>query len=90
MKISIFSYLALAFAFVTAGNLFSQDAGSFQWSFRAGGEGNDKIRGACAAANGGVFVTGEITGETDFGPHMLKSAGSLDFVLAKIDQAFTG
>ena len=58
-----------------------------EWAFRAGGEGNDKIRGIAAAEDGGIFVTGEISGETDFGDLKLSSAGKLDFVVAKVDKA---
>ena len=55
------------------------------WAIRAGGEGNDKIRGIAADVDGSVFVTGEITANTDFGSFQLSCAGSLDFVVAKID-----
>ena len=54
------------------------------WALRSGGEGNDKIRGISAAPDGGVFVTGELSGTADFGSHSLVSAGNLDFVVAKI------
>lgn len=54
------------------------------WALRCGGEGNDKIRGISAAPDGGVFVTGELSGTADFGSHSLVSEGNLDFVVAKI------
>ncbi len=60
-------------------------AAEFEWAFRAGGEGNDKIRGAAAGDHGAVFVTGEISGLADFGDKRLQTAGKLDFVVAKID-----
>ncbi len=60
-------------------------AADFEWAFRAGGEGNDKIRGAAAGDNGSVYVTGEVSGNADFGGKALKSAGNLDFVVAKIN-----
>jgi len=60
-------------------------ATEFEWAFRAGGEGNDKIRGAAAGDHGAVFVTGEISGLADFGDKRLQTVGKLDFVVAKID-----
>ncbi len=59
-------------------------AAEFDWALRAGGEGNDKIRGASAAADGGVFVVGEFSGSADFGDKLLQSSGKLDFVVAKL------
>ncbi len=55
------------------------------WAIRGGGEGNDKIRGITATGDGGVLVTGEITGDCDFGGHRLACVGALDFFVAKID-----
>lgn len=55
------------------------------WAIRGGGEGNDKIRGITATADGGVLVTGEITEDCNFGGHQLECNGSLDFFVAKID-----
>lgn len=55
------------------------------WSMRAGGDGNDKIRGIATDKANFIFVTGEITENTEFGGHILPSAGKLDFVVAKLD-----
>ncbi len=62
-------------------------AANFEWALRAGGEGHDKLRGAAAASDGAVFVTGEFSGSADFGDHVLRSQGQLDFVVAKISHA---
>lgn len=64
--------------------VFQSSAQQIDWAFRAGGEGNDKIRGAAAGAEGAFFLTGEISGAADFGDRLLTSAGKLDFVVAKI------
>ncbi|MDF1737812.1 MAG: hypothetical protein P1U86_01535 [Verrucomicrobiales bacterium] len=55
------------------------------WAIRGGGEGNDKIRGITATDDGGVVVTGEISGDCDFGGHRIVSNGALDFFVAKVD-----
>jgi hypothetical protein len=55
------------------------------WSMRAGGDGNDKVRGIATDQDNSIFVTGEITDNTEFGGHILPSAGKLDFVVAKLD-----
>ena len=67
------------------GNLLSAD--ELAWAIRAGGEGNDKIRGICSAGDdtGGVFIIGEISDNADFGEHVFPGEGKLDFVLSKID-----
>ncbi len=55
------------------------------WAIRAGGEGQDKIRGMVVAPDGSIFVTGEFGHPGgDFGSFQKESAGSLDFVIAKI------
>ncbi|MCB1235739.1 MAG: hypothetical protein KDM91_11775 [Verrucomicrobiae bacterium] len=54
------------------------------WALSGGGEGNDKIRGMAAAPDGGLFITGEISGATDLGDITLESAGQLDIVVAKL------
>lgn len=61
-------------------------ADELAWAFRAGGDGNDKIRGICPTGeeSGGVFITGEHSDDADFGEQLFSGAGKLDFVLAKI------
>ncbi|MDA7921622.1 glycoside hydrolase [Verrucomicrobiales bacterium] len=61
------------------------DGKGVAWAVQGGGEGNDKIRGITATADGGVLVTGEITEDCYFGGHELECKGALDFFAAKID-----
>ncbi len=61
------------------------DQNGVAWAIRGGGEGNDKIRGITATDDGGVLVTGEISGDCDFGGHRIVSNGALDFFVAKVD-----
>ncbi len=74
------------FLLLTATSHTYAETGS-RWAIRAGGEGNDKIRGIAASEDGGVFVTGEVSQNADFGSSNLTTAGKLDFVVAKIDAA---
>ena len=55
------------------------------WAVRAGGLKNDKTRGLCVDEAGNVYMTGEFTGEADFGDKKLTSRGDLDFFVAKYD-----
>jgi hypothetical protein len=55
------------------------------WAVRAGGMKNDKTRGLCVDEAGNVYMTGEFTGEADFGDKKLVSRGDMDFFVAKYD-----
>lgn len=55
------------------------------WSIGGGGEGDDKIRSISSSPDGGVYVTGESSGDFRFRGHIVESRGGLDFFVAKID-----
>lgn len=82
-----FAQISLPLVLVLVGISQAFAETEFRWAIRAGGQGNDKIRGIAASHEGGIFVTGEISENTDFGSHHLTCAGKLDFVVAKIDAA---
>lgn len=58
----------------------------FAWAFAAGGAKNDKTRCVTTDAAGNVFLAGEVTDEVKFGDTTLKSAGGMDFFVAKLDR----
>jgi len=56
-----------------------------EWAVRAGGAGQDKIRGLAVAEDGSIFIIGEFGQPgADCGKFKKTSAGELDFVLAKL------
>lgn len=62
-------------------------AESFQWVVTAGGAKSDKTRCINVDREGNVLLAGEITGDAKFGDITLKSAGSMDFFIAKVSPA---
>jgi hypothetical protein len=64
---------------------FSLVGAEFDWLFQAGGIGHDKARAVATDLDGNVYATGEFTGVARFGGSELKSEGTLDFCLVKID-----
>jgi hypothetical protein len=62
-------------------------AQSFEWVFTAGGAKSDKTRCINLDREGNVLLTGEITGDARFGDTTLKSAGGMDFFIAKVSPA---
>src|SRR5688572_25069997 len=85
---SIFVLLCLSLlpaALVRAQTL--ETAPSFVWAAAAGGAANDKTRGVTVDKEGNVFLTGEMSGEAKFGDFTLKSAGGMDFFVAKLDSS---
>jgi hypothetical protein len=67
------------------GSLFAAQMPEVAWVFQAGGSRHDKIRAVTVDKAGNTFSTGEFTEDAVFGEHSVKSAGGLDFVLAKLD-----
>lgn len=70
--------------------LFSQaappeTAPTFAWASAAGGAKNDKTRCVAIDRAGNLFLTGEVTDDVKFGDTTLKSAGGMDYFLAKLD-----
>ena len=63
-----------------------ETAPSFEWATSAGGLKNDKTRAINIDREGNVFLAGEVTDEVKFGDTTLKSAGGMDFFVAKLDQ----
>ena len=59
----------------------------FAWATAAGGAAHDKTRCVAVDAQGNSYLTGEMSGEAKFGDILLKSAGQLDFFVAKVDPA---
>ncbi|MFN6051757.1 MAG: hypothetical protein ACK47R_13075, partial [Planctomycetia bacterium] len=59
----------------------------FEWVATAAGKLHDKVRCICSDPAGNIFLTGEFTGTTTFGAHVLTSAGGMDFFVAKVDPA---
>lgn len=62
-----------------------ETAPSFDWGTSAGGAANDKTRCVTVDKEGNVFLCGEMTGEAKFGDITVKSAGGMDFFVAKLD-----
>ena len=60
-------------------------APTFEWAASAGGLKNDKTRAINIDREGNVFLAGEVTDEVKFGDTVLKSAGGMDFFVAKLD-----
>src|SRR4051812_32969320 len=58
---------------------------TFEWAFSAGGLKNDKTRCINIDNEGNVFLVGEATDEAKFGDTTIKSAGGMDFFVAKLD-----
>jgi len=58
-------------------------APAFEWATSAGGLKNDKTRAINIDREGNVFLAGEATDEVKFGDTTLKSAGGMDFFVAK-------
>ena len=57
----------------------------FDWVATAAGKLHDKVRCICTDPQGNIFLTGEFTGTTTFGTHVLESTGGMDFFVAKVD-----
>lgn len=90
------SSLALYFriaSLTTIGLLFPRDllaappdsVPSFEWATGAGGLKNDKTRAINIDREGNVFLAGEATDDVKFGNSTVKSAGGMDFFVAKLD-----
>ena len=60
-------------------------APAFEWATSAGGLKNDKTRCINVDAEGNIFLVGEATDEVKFGDVTVKSAGGMDFFVAKLD-----
>ncbi|MEO6738788.1 MAG: SBBP repeat-containing protein [Chthoniobacteraceae bacterium] len=76
--------LAMCFAARLVGAT-PETAPAFEWATSAGGLKNDKTRAINIDREGNVFLAGEVTGEVKFGDTTLKSAGGMDFFVAKLD-----
>src|SRR4051812_33350255 len=74
---------------LTAGSLVAAPPDAppeFAWASAAGGAKNDKTRCVTTDRAGNVFLAGEVTDEVKFGDTTLKSAGGMDFFVAKLDR----
>jgi hypothetical protein len=60
-------------------------APSFEWASSAGGPRNDKTRCIAVDIEGNVFLAGEATDDGKAGKATVKSAGGMDFFIAKLD-----
>jgi len=58
---------------------------SIEWVATGGGDKNDKTRAINVDREGNVFLAGEMTGDGKFGDIEVKSAGGMDFFVAKLD-----
>ncbi|MEZ0275312.1 MAG: SBBP repeat-containing protein [Roseimicrobium sp.] len=58
----------------------------FAWVSHGGGAKSDKTRAVCTDREGNVFLAGEMTEDGVFGEHEVKSKGSVDFFLTKLDK----
>lgn len=61
------------------------DAPDFAWVASAGGAKHDKTRGITVDAKGFAYITGEFSGDSKFGAQTIKSAGDMDYFIAKLD-----
>jgi len=62
-----------------------ENAPAFEWGNSASGPKNDKTRAINIDREGNVFLGGEVTDAAKFGDTTLKSAGGIDFFVAKLD-----
>lgn len=67
------------------GYSMAADAPDFAWVASAGGAKHDKTRGITVDAKGFAYITGEFSGESKFGAQTIKSAGDMDYFIAKLD-----
>ncbi len=80
--------LAVAIAAIIAPRIHAatpEAAPDFEWAASAGGLKNDKTRAINIDREGNVFLAGEATDEVRFGDVVIKSAGGMDFFVAKLD-----
>jgi hypothetical protein len=82
-SVCIASVLAIFSAHLIAAT--PENAPAFEWAASAGGLKNDKTRAINIDREGNVFLAGEVTDEVKFGDTTLKSAGGMDFFVAKLD-----
>ena len=62
-----------------------ENAPAFEWATSAGGLKNDKTRAINVDNEGNVYLAGEATDEVKVGDTTAKSAGGMDFFVAKLD-----
>ncbi len=62
-----------------------ETAPTFEWATSAGGPKNDKTRCINIDHEGNVYLVGETTDEAKFGDTTIKTAGGMDFFVAKLD-----
>jgi len=62
-----------------------ETAPSFEWVASAGGPKNERTRSLSLDGEGNIFLTGEATDDAKFGDAIVKSAGGMDFFVAKLD-----
>jgi len=88
-KPRLFSFAqSICVAFALAASLFAappETAPTFEWATAAGGLKNDKTRCINIDSEGNVFLAGEVTDEAKFGDATIKTAGGMDFFVAKLD-----
>jgi hypothetical protein len=58
-------------------------AGAHQWSYRFGGNGNDRGTALSVISSGSIFLSGFCEAGTNFGGGVLPNAGGHDIFLAK-------
>ncbi|HET6246046.1 MAG: OmpA family protein [Bacteroidetes bacterium] len=60
-------------------------SGRALWVSKAGGDGNDASRAICLDKDGNTYITGEISGKTNFGRFVVTSGGSVGAFVAKFN-----
>lgn len=62
-------------------------AGTFAWSKRIGGPGNENVRGICLDSSGNIIIAGTFDGTTDLGGGNVAAVGLNDIYVAKYTSA---
>ena len=83
-RISVFVCLIFCAGFRLSGAT-PETAPSFEWAVSAGGPKSERTRSLSLDSEGNIFLTGEATDGVKFGEATVKSAGGMDFFVAKLD-----
>ena len=77
--------LSLAFVSLLSLPIRAADVPNFAWVASAGGAKHDKTRCITVDAKGCSYITGEFSSESKYGAQTIKSAGDMDYFVAKLD-----
>lgn len=77
--------LSLATVSLLSLPIHAADAPDFDWVTSAGGAKHDKTRCITSDAKGCTYISGEFSGESKYGSQTIKSAGDMDYFVAKLD-----